>query len=81
MPYIHPDRRIKITEGAAPDTAGELNYKLYTTCLRYLKEGDKEWCYQTFNDIIGALEGCKLELYRQYIAPYEEEKIVQNGPL
>jgi hypothetical protein len=35
--------------------------------------------YQHFNDVLGALEGAKLELYRRRIAPYEDTKIVENG--
>jgi len=35
--------------------------------------------YQTFNDIIGALEGAKLEFYRRVVVRYEEEKIKANG--
>jgi len=40
---------------------------------------DNGMCYQTFNDIIGALEGCKQEFYRRMVAPYEEQKIQANG--
>jgi len=35
--------------------------------------------YQTYNDIIGALEGAKLEVYRRKIAAYENKKIKTNG--
>ncbi len=35
--------------------------------------------YQTYNDILGALEGAKLELYRRQIGPYEETAIKRNG--
>lgn len=56
---------------------GELNYLVTLLCLKYLNErGEK---YQTYNDILGALEGCKLEMYRRRIAPYEDKKIEENG--
>jgi hypothetical protein len=29
--------------------------------------------------MIGALECCKLELYRMMAAPYEDDKIAENG--
>jgi hypothetical protein len=29
--------------------------------------------------VIGALENCKMELYRRKIAPYEDIKIEENG--
>jgi hypothetical protein len=32
-----------------------------------------------YNDVIGALECCKLELYRRMVAPYENTKIKENG--
>jgi hypothetical protein len=31
--------------------------------------------------MVGALECCKLELYRKRIAPYEELKERENGPI
>ena len=39
----------------------------------------KAQSYQNYNDALGALEGAKLELYRQHIAKYEDVKIFQNG--
>lgn len=35
--------------------------------------------YQTYNDMLGALECAKLELYRRKISPYEDTKIELNG--
>jgi hypothetical protein len=35
--------------------------------------------YQTINDIVGALEGAKLEFYRRVAVPYEDKKIIENG--
>lgn len=57
--------------------SGELNKKLTLICLKYLH--DQKERYQTYNDIIGALENCKLELYRRRVAPYEDKKIKENG--
>lgn len=56
--------------------AGVLNY-LFTVILKSVLDNDKR--YDTANSLIGALECCKLELYRRYIAPYEDEKIKENG--
>lgn len=56
--------------------AGVLNY-LFTVILKSVLDDDKR--YDTANSLIGALECCKLELYRRYIAPYEDEKILENG--
>lgn len=40
---------------------------------------DKEKKYQDHNDVMGALEGAKQEYYRRIVAPYENEKIKENG--
>lgn len=76
MPYIKPEDRCRVYI-EHPRTAGELNFLFTTLIIEYLeKKGES---YQTYNDIVGALEGCKLELYRRKIAPYEDKKIEENG--
>ena len=75
MPYITQENRDRMRYGV-PKTAGELNYVLTNIILKYIGE---EPNYQRFNDAIGALEGCKLELYRRKVAPYEDTKIIANG--
>ena len=62
---------------STPKNAGELNYLITTNLITYMYE--KGESYQTYNDIIGALEGVKLELYARKIRPYEDEKIKDNG--
>lgn len=74
MPYIPKEQRGLLT---IPCNAGGLNYKITTILLAYLAE--KGECYQTFNDMMGALEGAKMELYRRKIAPYEDRKCAENG--
>lgn len=78
MPYLkHEDRDFIrfILEGF--DTPGKLNYAFTAIANAYIVENDLS--YQTINDIIGALEGAKLEFYRRVAAPYEDEKIKENG--
>jgi hypothetical protein len=77
MPYITTDKREEIDEGRFPVSAGELNYLLTQSILCYLQYQGQN--YQTVNDIIGALEGCKLEFYRRFVAKYEDLKIEENG--
>jgi hypothetical protein len=77
MPYIPQDDREALDAGYVPTTPGELNYLFTSIALEYLEENGTN--YQHFNDIIGALEGCKLELYRRHVAPYEDKKIEENG--
>lgn len=85
MPYIAENDRIGLELAHAdsgemlpkPRDAGELNYVITLLAHQYWEENGQN--YQAFNDIIGALEGAKLELYRRKVAPYEDEKIKQNG--
>ena len=77
MPYIHPSRRDDIDHGGAPATPGELNYLFTSQAVRYLRLTGIS--YTSINDVIGALECCKLELYRRLAAPYEDDAIVRNG--
>lgn len=77
MPYIDPQRRIDIQQGSHPINAGELNYALTTVIKTYLK--DKDLRYSTINDIMGALEGAKMEFYERVVRPYENKKIKDNG--
>jgi hypothetical protein len=80
MPYIKPEIREEIgfkVDHLDPRAAGELNYIFTKVAHNYLENLGES--YQAFNDIIGALEGCKLELYRRKVAPYEDIKIVENG--
>jgi len=77
MPYIDQASRDSLAGGVTPINPGELNYLITEICSRYLRtKGER---YQTYNDIMGALEGAKLELYRRQIAPYEDVKIIENG--
>ena len=77
MPYISQARRKILSEGFVhPATAGELNYKLTQVCLEYCRYN---LGYAGINDVVGALECTKLEFYRRLAAPYEDQKIIQNG--
>lgn len=76
MPYIKDSRRHAIDYDVLPDVAGELNYKLTQLMKSYFACHNN---YQGINDIIGALEACKLEFYRRVVVPYEDKKIQENG--
>lgn len=58
-------------------TAGTMNYLFTRLAHAYLDS--KELNYQHINDMIGALEGAKQELYRRVAVPYEDKKIIENG--
>ena len=56
---------------------GELNYLITQLALMYLdKHGTS---YNTISDVVKAMECAKLEFYRRVAAPYENEKIRENG--
>jgi len=78
MPYIKQDSRDYLDAGMTPATAGELNYALTQLVNRYLGPNPN---YQLFNDALGALTGCQLELYRRRVSPYEDLKIGENGDI
>ena len=77
MPYIAKKRREELDLKFDPKTAGELNYVITSQLTNYIFLNGES--YQTFNDIIGALEGAKLEIYRRLIVPYEDRKARENG--
>ena len=78
MPYISQESRHELDEeGYAPQSPGELNYRLTGVIREYFKLNGES--YRMFNDVVGALEACKLELYRRIIAPYEDQKMKENG--
>jgi len=78
MPYITKEERktLEISDNLEPGNPGALNYCLTQVVLSYLGPQPR---YRTFADAIGALECCKLELYRRIVAPYEDTKIKENG--
>lgn len=81
MPYITKQRRDELGDNRiayeTAETSGELNYQITQVILQYLD--DKGKSYSTINDILGALEGAKLEFYRRVVAPYENLKNMENG--
>jgi hypothetical protein len=78
LPYIPQKRRDEIGfDGSPPVTPGELNYVFTIEAIDYLDR--QGLSYQTINDVLGALEGAKLEFYRRVAAPFEDAKCVQNG--
>jgi len=83
MPYIKMidrDRVDYITDAASNVgilNAGELNYLITRLCITFMNDNGKN--YQNINNVVGALEGAKIEFYRRYAAPYEDTKIKENG--
>lgn len=78
MPYVDPADRDALEPHSHRDamTAGELNYQITCLCDQYVAHNLD---YQAINDVLGALEGAKLEVYRRVAAPYEDRKCRING--
>jgi hypothetical protein len=78
MPYIrHPFRRDLKPHAKVATNPGELNFQVTSLVDDYVLVHGLS--YHTINDVLGALEGAKLEFYRRIAAPYEDEKIERNG--
>lgn len=94
MPYIKQSRRDKIDSTLKDligtirsleitdlrDLDGDLNYTITKLILgvQDLVENPK---YTKFNTSIGVLESVKLEIYRRFVALYEDKKIDENGDI
>lgn len=78
MPYVKQEDRDRVLL-TVPETPGELNYAVSQIVEEYVAH--KLLNYQTINDVVGALEGAKIEFYRRLAVPYEEVKIKENGDL
>jgi len=82
MPYIKPEDREPL-DGLIDELAnklgncGDLNYAMTRIAHRYIQEYGHR--YKTMNEVIGAIECMKLELYRTVAGPYEDSKIDENG--
>lgn len=84
MPYIEQRLRDEIDASIVGvehevKTPGDLNYLITRIALKYLTARGES--YQFYNDVIGALEGAKLELYARKVRKYEDLKIKENGDI
>jgi hypothetical protein len=83
MPYItqiNRERFRALTDLMTTEeirSPGELNYLITKLLHEYIRQHEE--CYQIFNDCMGALEGSKLEIYREHISRYEDIKKKENG--
>lgn len=80
MPYIKPTDRefLDTTPVDQLDAlrAGELTYLLYRLMVNSLPADAK---YHDYAMILGCAESAKQEFYRRKVAPYEDQKIQENG--
>lgn len=74
MPYVKSEIRDRIDRGGIPENTSELNYAITRRVNGYLKQKE-HLAYAEFNEVVGALECAKLELYRPMLAPYETARL------
>ena len=89
MPYIAQENRkrfdpviellAELITKLTHKRAGDLNYIFTKLLLLSLLKGKPMYC--DYNEAIGVLECCKLELYRRGAAPYEDKAIAKNGDI
>jgi hypothetical protein len=86
MPYIKPEFRPEIDKLLQPlidhiktlpleKQDGAFNYTVTKILKKLYDKGD----YFTYNRSVGALNAVEREWYRRAVAPYEDEKIKENG--
>ena len=90
MPYVKQEMRDKLEVNLAglrdvlsilsdDEIEGALNYTFTELIASLARDGHGGFKYRHVNRAIGALECCKLELYRRVAAEYENWCITQNG--
>jgi hypothetical protein len=95
MPYIKQDKREQVqdqlgylidavtvaSEGDVQALPGILNYCITVLIKSTYKAvtGKLKLSYADHNSAVGMLECAKMEFYRRQTAPYEDEKIIENG--
>ena len=85
MPYILQSDRDKLRAATdsiasvidASTTAGDLNFMISLMAKAYIDA--KGLRYEHLNAVVGALDSCKAEFQRRVVAPYEDQKIADNG--
>jgi len=70
------DNLVALLEENPEAVAGNLNFVITSVLKRLIAKNRR---YKTMNDLIGALECIKLELYRKVCAEYEDLKESENG--
>ena len=83
MPYITEATRKAMEKygDSVIQHPGELNYKITTIILEYLKRisHNRKLKYADYNSIMGVLANVSQEFYRRVVIPYEQEKMKENG--
>lgn len=84
MPYIDEERRTHLRSladelGNRIIGVGEFNYVVSCILHKLVERNGKR--YKVMNNLVGALECCKLEFVRTVLSPHEDMKRKENGPV
>lgn len=86
MPYLKKERRELIDNfleellvfiSQNDLVAGDLNYLYTKISKQYIERQGLN--YQNLNNVVGALDGAKVEFQRRVVNKYEDLKIEENG--
>jgi hypothetical protein len=86
VPYIKYDQRKHLTTIAdlgaveAHNQTGRLNFLISRICHQYIRNHAVAG-YDEFNEVLGVLDSVSKEFYRSVVAPYEDTKRKENGPV
>ena len=82
MPYIKPVRK-EVLQPLVDQLArrcydaGDFTYVIYALATKMLNDLGKN--YKNLSGVVGCMECAKTEFYRRIVAPYEDQKIKENG--
>ena len=84
MPYIDKGQREEIDKLVFPlasltPTTGKMNYAITKLVHEVIMRNHMS--YDLLNSMVGVLECAKQGLLRQVVAPYEDQKKADNGPV
>lgn len=77
MPYVKVERRAALAEGEPTKGPGDLTYLITMLLKRYWINGPRN--YASIAEILGSLDGARLDFARKIVTPYEIEKEEANG--
>jgi hypothetical protein len=82
MPYVKQERRteldfvVEAMARADVKADGDLNYILFKYCKYFVKPS-----YNNFKNFCGEIHQAATEIERRLLAPYEDLKEKENGPI
>jgi len=85
MPYIKQENRptmnkvVDALKEANVQVNGDLNYIIFKFCKDTIGPVTDEQSYNRYKNFRGELMEIRDEIGRRFLAPYEDQKIIENG--